>query len=824
MKKCDHGRIDNECNKSGFLVHVRSILVIKIGGAALYFPITIGIGLAMGGKKTCTYLHGRDKRKKLSPDHYLQFDKPEVLFYDDTGVFDVRFGENKILRSCQPRIKIGNTLYTPTQKDESKRLKIVRFTEGIASRTGLGKVSETTLEWTIGATDKRVTAKIYQGEEIPFIQCKLILHFPYEQEGKGKFEKPNIEFPWFINESNNNHILTWANEKFAPPRMEFDFAGAPVVMYDDELNNFVFSSLDDFFVTGISHDKKKHSLSCALAGSVEDTPAEFALESLIVFCKGINKGMESWGELFRKRHAATGGGEIRDPYSSPITAYLGYNTDNGAYYYYNTEKGMNYEETMIALYEHHKEIGLPMGYYELDSWWYPKSLEKIPALLKIFLFGSALHWGEPPKEDIFPHGLKNLWEKMGKTPLMCHSRWFSPESDYVKQYDFHIQEPSLKSFNIPLFAAPKNQDFWDDLFKEAKEWGLSCYLQDWLSYQYDEIDIMKTNHDFADKWTTNMARAAEKQGITLQYCMAPSSFMMQAVKLSNVMQARASDDHHASIVPRRWYQPHFTQTSILCNAIGIWPHKDTFFSTDEKFFGYYRERRPEMECLTAVLSGGPVAPSDKIGHENMELLMKTCRKDGLLLKPDKPATPIDLMFKQHAKYYITLTCNKKAIGKSWHYVHVMNLWPGKVKDKMVTLGDLCVPGNQLAYHYFSKETKVLKSPDDELSFDLGNEEQELVVLCPELLDGIYLIGNHSKFVTCSTKQFPSIEISDTASVVTVQIEDVPGEQVPVLLYYEHEPPKVQGDGIDVVDDAEPNVLHITASMNEEGKNEIKISQ
>jgi len=786
-------------------------------GSSLYFSITMFLWATISGKNTATFLPGRDKRRVKSSEN-LQFEKPEVVVYGDTGLFDVKFGENKFLKHCQPRLLVGGRFYTATSNSKKSKLVVVNVEESIAGTSELGQVLETTIEWTLGDSDKHVIGKILQGVDEPFIQFKLVLLWENDA-GKGKFTSPKIEFPWFVNENDNEHVFTWANTKFAPPRTDFNFAAAPVIMYDAELDAYAFSTLDHFFVSGIKRYKKQKVMSCGLAGSVEKTEAGFSLESIIFFGKGINHVIEAWGALFRRRHGA----KIRDPYNNPITSSLGYNTDNGAYYYYTTEPGKNYEDTMIAVREQHKKIGLPVGYYELDSWWYPKSYEKLPSLLKIFVSGSALHWGEPPKADVFPNGLQNMWEQLDKLPLMCHSRWFSPKSDYVQKYDFYIQKPTLKSFNLPLFAAPKNQDFWDDLFKEAREWGLRCYLQDWLSYQYSSINIMKTTVDFADTWTTNMAKAAEKQGMTVQYCMAPSSFMMQAVKLPSVMQARASDDHNG-MQPRRWYLPHFTQTSMLCHAIGMWPHKDTFFSNPEKVYWFYHERQPEMECLTAALSGGPVAPSDKIGKENIDLLMKTCRSDGLLLKPDKPATPIDLMFKEHAKYYITSTHVKKGGGLAWYYVHVTNLWPKKVNDKAISLQDLGIETvhKYMAYLYFKKQFIPMTSPEAKISLDLGNEEQELIVLCPELAEGTYLVGNLEKFVTCSAKQFPSVEFSDDASSVTIRVEGVAGEKVPVSFWFDQRHPSVIFPETSPQVDESNHVMIVSAIMDDEGKQDIEI--
>ncbi|MBN2150177.1 MAG: hypothetical protein JW839_01900 [Candidatus Lokiarchaeota archaeon] len=789
-------------------------------GSSLYFTLTCFIWAALNGKRTPTFLPGRDTRKQKPPIAYVQFDRPEMVLYADTGLVDIKFGEEKFLKGCMPRVKLGGRVYTPRSKSQKNRLVVEGIEEDVPASSELGKVLETAITWAVGDTGKRVVGKVSRGVDAPFVHFKLVIPWECQLASKGKFAEPAIEYPLFGLQGSCEHVLTWASTKFAPPRTDFKFTLAPVVMYDDELNAFAFSSLDRFLVTGIRRFKASRAMSAALAGTVERTPEGFALESVVLFGKGINKIVEDWGALVRKRHAATGGGQIRDPYSNPITAMLGYNTDNGAYYYYNTEKGKNYEDTMIAVRERHKRVGLPYGYYELDSWWYPKSYEKLPAIIKIFVSGSAMHWGEPPKPDIFPHGLKYVWEKLDKLPLMCHSRWFSPKSHYVKEYDFYVQKGSWRTLGLPLFAAPRKQDFWDDLFKASREWGLRCYLQDWLNYQYENIRPMKHDYDFAEAWTTNMARGAEKHGMTLQYCMAPSSFMVQAVKLPNVLQARASDDHNG-MQPRRWYMPHFTATSMLCHAVGIWPHKDTFFSSDEKVYWFYREKRPEMECLAAALSGGPVAPSDKIGNEDVGLIMKTCRSDGLLLKPDKPATPVDLMFKQHAKYYVTSTFSKKE-SFTWHYLHVSNLWPSRVKDKSLSQEELAIKGQYAAFLFGKQEFLPLETPATKIAIDLPYEGQELVVLCPEIIDGVHMAGNPTKFVTCSAKQFPAVDVDDDWKSAVVHVEGVPGEVVPVLFSFAKKVPKIKAPDGQVEVDQQKHVVLVTVTMDGEGKREIDV--
>jgi hypothetical protein len=245
---------------------------------------------------------------------------------------------------------------------------------------------------------------------------------------------------------------------------------------------------------------------------------------------------------------------------------------------------------------------------------------------------------------------------------------------------------------------------------------------------------------------------------------------------------------------------------MLARAVGIWPHKDTFFTSDKKVYWFYRERQPEMECLTAALSGGPVAPGDKIGNENLPLIMKTCRSDGLLLKPDRPATPIDLMFKEHAKYYITSTESVKPSGLSWYYVHVVNMWPKRVKDRTICLDDLGLGGADFRQHaaflHWLKTIVPLPTPASTITLNLANEGQELVILAPEVLPSIYFFGNPDKFVSCSNKQFTDVVVEDDGTA-TISIEDVPATEINLLFYYEKIVPELEGVNADrtLIDDA-----------------------
>ena len=104
------------------------------------------------------------------------------------------------------------------------------------------------------------------------------------------------------------------------------------------------------------------------------------------------------------------------------------------------------------------------------------------------------------------------------------------------------------------------------------------------------------------------------------------------------------------------------------------------------------------EALVSALSGGPVGPSDGIGGSDASLIMRTCRLDGLLLKPDRPATPIDVMFLINKnifiggkKPWVVTTESVHEIGKTT-YLASFNLWPQSMYQPWVSFEEAGLKG------------------------------------------------------------------------------------------------------------------------------------
>lgn len=87
-----------------------------------------------------------------------------------------------------------------------------------------------------------------------------------------------------------------------------------------------------------------------------------------------------------------------------------------------------------------------------------------------------------------------------------------------------------------------------------------------------------------------------------------------------------------------------TGTALFYWALGILPFKDGFYSSTHPQVGGQTvgpETDPDREILMATLSGAMVGAMDGLGLLNATRVMASCRKDGVVLKPDVPVTTVD---------------------------------------------------------------------------------------------------------------------------------------------------------------------------------------
>lgn len=375
-------------------------------------------------------------------------------------------------------------------------------------------------------------------------------------------------------------------------------ADSPWLFFDENANGFLLSPASHF---AVAHTWRtdQGGIATGIDPAISRVPVGTTQQTLLVASHGINNAYQVWGNALTNLQ-----GKQRPSNEADVTLdKLGYWTDNGATYYYKYDPSLGYVGTLQAVKRDWDAQGIPMGYMQLDSWFYPKGPN---AQWNDGADGEYLYEAAP---DLFPNDLSGFQKSIG-VPLVTHARWIDPSSPYHSQYAMSGQ----------VVTDPA---FWDDRMGYLANSGVATYEQDWL------CSGAQPAYNFTDRDTfeNNMAQQAAAHGLTLQYCLPYPRDLLQASEYSNLTTTRVSNDRFER---SKWDAELYT--SQLASAVGAWPWTDVFMSTETR------------NLLLANLSAGPVGVGDAIGAENKANLMQVARPDGVLVKPDVPLTPTDATY------------------------------------------------------------------------------------------------------------------------------------------------------------------------------------
>ncbi|XP_076450230.1 uncharacterized protein LOC143286522 [Babylonia areolata] len=550
--------------------------------------------------------------------------------------------------------------------------------------------------------------------------------------------------------------------------------GGPLAVFDQNQGVCIIAPFSQFMTSSRAKDEKG-CVNWGVMGGVGAVPKDF-LQETMVFCgtSGINEVFADWGKFMRQYY------EKDEKYrNTDLTVnYLGYWTDAGAYYYYNTELNKNYEQTILDVKNYSDSVHLPFRYVQYGSWFYAKGPE-----------GGVTTWQATP--SISPHGFRYLFNKT-RWPSAAQNTFWSSKTPYAKanggRYDFIVEEEK---------ALPQDPEFWMDLFKEARTWGLTMYDQDRLDGQFRGLRATQSRVDVAASWMDQMGWAARALGVSLTYSRALPRHALHSLMVPAVTQVRFSDSYRAG--DEQW---RIGEVSIWADALGIAPFKDTFWTIPKQPGNTYNLLEPntELQVAVATLSTGSVGPSDSISHANVSMLMQCCRADGLILKPSKPATAIDRQFWQRAwgkgvgpegEVWTTLTHIGPfhfgiILAAAMDHSPVFNLTPADA-----------------GFRSFSPEVVITRSAHSVTPEVYGfgpNQPLMLTSLCsrqnfcmyytsPVFTVGtrstkIVLYGEEYKFVPVSAARFSNIDV--TSDDVVLTLEGVAGESTTVSNFMDGE--------------------------------------
>ena len=521
---------------------------------------------------------------------------------------------------------------------------------------------------------------------------------------------------------------------------------SPWLFFDSDSNAFILSPASDFMEasTVMGGDGE---IASGIDTRITSLPAGFTHRTFLVVGQGINNTWETWGQAMTDLQ-----GKTRPPNDADIPlTFLGYWTDNGATYYYHFVSALGYEGTLLAVRDDFAQQGIPLGYMQLDSWFYPK--------------GAQADWNYRPggiyqyvaAPALFPDGLAAFQRQLG-LPLFTHARWIDANSPYRQQYQM--------SGNVSI-----DPQYWDDIISYIESAGVVTYEQDWLSAQA-QTDF---NLNDPDAFMDNMARATSENGLTMQYCMALPRHYLQTSKYDNITNMRTSNDRFNR---SKWDA--FLYASRLAGALGVWPWSDVFMSSELQ------------NLLLSTLSAGPVGVGDPIGSLNKANLLRVVRDDGVIVKPDVPIVPLDESFLNDAQNpghpMVASTYTDFGAIKVF-YIFAYNR--GSDTTTTFTPASLGLSGPVYVYNYFDGSGTLMDAGgtfSEPMDNGSGSALYAYYIVVPIGPSGIGFLGDAEQFVSLGRKRIADVADDGTLEA-TIAFAD--GESSRTLHGYSPSEPNVR---------------------------------
>jgi hypothetical protein len=549
----------------------------------------------------------------------------------------------------------------------------------------------------------------------------------------------------------------------------------PWSLFDKQGNVLVLSPADHFQVSRME-EAAGGKADSRIMPAIRTLPVGFSHGTLIVFGRGMNRTFTLWGNAL----LALGGKHRPANDANVVLEKFGYWTDRGAYYYYKFDPQLGYVGTLLALRDEFQKLGLPLGYMQLDSWWYPKGESD-----RWDSAGSTLPYGEDTyraDKELFPNGLSAFHQSLG-LPLVTHARWISTASPYRQRYKM--------SGNVIIDPA-----FWKSTAEYLADAGVVTYEQDWLNHNAQTGMNLQDPQAFLGE----MSEAMLSKDITIQYCMPLPSDYMASTEYSEVQTTRVSDDRFERA---RWDS--FLYDSRLASAVGLWPWTDVFFSGE----------LPNL--VLSTLSAGPVGVGDALGRTNGQNVAAAIRRDSVIVKPDTPLLPIDSMYTNDATNSGSpmVAMAESIFGDgATRYVFA---YPRTATQEAVSVpvNDLGASGPVFAYDWVNRTGETIPAGGSlRMKFVDGWDYQ---ILSPVNRKGLALLGDTEQIVPMGKKRVAAVEDRGT---LTMTIEFAQGEDtLPISGYASHRPKfkAIKGKVKSVAYDPETDMFKVQVSSPEKGK-------
>ncbi len=436
--------------------------------------------------------------------------------------------------------------------------------------------------------------------------------------------------------------------------------------------------------------------------------------------------------------------------------------------------------SIVAAVEDLRARDVPVGAVQLDSWFYPH------AELRPF---DTEEWVVPPtamtaweeRSDVLPDGIAALRHRLGDPPLVAHLRHLSADASIAAACPTWIDGD---------YAAPATPEVYERWLDQCRTWGVETLEHDWLVEVFFGVRQLRAEPGRATAWQEGIDTAARDRGITLQWCMGTPADFAQTTTLTQVTSVRTSGDHgYIATAGQLWAW--FCTTNALARSLDLMPYKDVF-RADPEVAG----DNGEPEALLAALSTGPVGLGDRVGRMDPALVRRTCRADGLLVKPHTAIAAVDESLLSGPAFNPSLLvaeCTSEHPAGRWTYVVAMHAHPSDdLIDGDIHLNSVLAPGHRGSGHVVAWDwrtgTATRLAPDATIAVSLGREGWTFHVLAPVLACGLAVIGDVTKFASAGDAR---IEVSQTSTGVRLVVKGA-GEVVTITGWAQVAPTSPEG--------------------------------
>ncbi|MEY2461630.1 MAG: hypothetical protein QOG30_3460, partial [Acidimicrobiaceae bacterium] len=215
------------------------------------------------------------------------------------------------------------------------------------------------------------------------------------------------------------------------------------------------------------------------------------------------------------------------------------------------------------------------------------------------------------------------------------------------------------------------------------------------------------------------------------------------------------------------------------------PYKDVFLSDRS-----VADHHADVEALLSALSSGPVGIGDPVGRADRDLVLRTCRDDGVLVRPDVALAVVDRAFAEHPVArtvpLVAEAWTDHAAGR-WTYAVTLNVSRAEQRlDETIDLETLgsAAPDAPVVCWDWRSGTATRLEPSDGWRVALDPLDWDLRVLAPILPGGFAVIGDPTRYATAGDTRLASVEAIDDGVRFTVLGA---GELVTIVGWADHEP-------------------------------------